>query len=50
MIRNGSLRVYEGGEIFMSEGRRVTTVDILLFGEAYIISHLEKPQKEILQG
>lgn len=41
IIRNGNLKVYSPGEIFLTEGKRVRTVDILLFGQACIISHLK---------
>ena len=39
IIRNGNLKVYSPGEIFLTEGKRVRNVDILLFGEACIISN-----------
>jgi hypothetical protein len=38
IIRQGCLKLYGNGEVLTCEGRRVKTVDILLFGEVYSIS------------
>jgi hypothetical protein len=42
MVRQGNLRVYGKGEIFMFEGKRVKTVEILLIGEAIVLSSEER--------
>jgi hypothetical protein len=40
IVRHSTLKLHSGGEIFICEGRRIKNVDIILFGEAFIISHL----------
>lgn len=46
MIKQGNVKIYANGEFFVYEGKRIKTVDILLIGEAVIISQEEKPEPE----
>lgn len=46
MIKQGNVKIYANGEFFIYEGKRIKTVDILLIGEAVVISQEEKPELE----
>ena len=44
MIKQGNVKIYANGEFFVYEGKKIKTVDILLIGEAVIISQEENPE------